>query len=128
MKTINSIVYAAAFSALSVNVAASPLINTSSTTIEQRQNIDWSFALYQNAECTGAEDPYLGFGGVSCTAGIRNGNAPAFWKRFLEADCILGFYSDVNCNNVIDLIDESDDTACHTPAQGGAIAAYDVVC
>lgn len=63
MKTINSIVCAAVFSALSVNVVASPLANNSST-IEQRQNVDWSFALYQNAEFTGAADPYSGFGSV----------------------------------------------------------------
>ena len=128
MKAISSTVYAAAFSALSVNVVASPLVNNSSTTIEQWQNVDWSFALYQNAECTGATDSYSGFGSVQCTAGVRNGNAPAYQKRFVNADCAIGFYSDVDCNNAIDFVDEGNDIDCHTPAQGGTIAAYDVVC
>ena len=128
MKTINSIVCAAVFSALFVNVVASPLANNSSTTIEQRQNVDWSFALYQNAECTGAADPYSGFGSVRCTAGIRNGNAPAYQKRFVDADCVIGFYSDVDCNNAIDFVAETDNTDCNPPAEGGTIAAYDVVC
>lgn len=105
MKTISSIVCAAVISALSVNVVASPLVNNSSTTIEQRQNVDWSFALYQNAECTGAADPYSGFGSVQCTAGIRNGNAPAYQKRFVDADCVIGSYSDVVCNNAVDFVD-----------------------
>lgn len=128
MKTIDSIMYAAAFSALSVNVAASPLVNASSTMVEQRQNVDWSFNLYQNAECNGVEDPYSGFGSVLCTGGIRNGDAPAYRKKFVEADCVVGFYSDIGCNNVIDIVDESNDIDCHTPTQGGTIAAYDVVC
>ena len=57
-----------------------------------------------------------------------NGNVPAYQKRFVDADCVIGFYSDVDCNNAVDFVDETDNTDCNPPAQGSTIAAYDVVC
>jgi hypothetical protein len=120
--------YFAAFSTFLCPVTASPLVDTGSDILKQRQNIDWSFLLYQNARCTGAEDPYSRFGSVPCTGGIRNGNPVAYQKRFVDAGCTIGFYDDNGCNSPIDLINETNDTGCHTPVQGGAIIAYDVVC
>jgi hypothetical protein len=98
--------------------------------LKPRQNIDWSFSLYQNAQCTGAADGYSGAGDQGCTTGIRNGNAAAFIKRFIVPECQVIFFSDTVCNpnNAIDLLDEGTGTNCDTAAAGGAISSFQVDC
>ena len=93
-------------------------------------NIDWDFTLYQNLQCTGAADRYSGVDSQGCTTGIRNGNAPAFTKAFIDADCEVILFSDNVCTpaNAIEVIDETTDTTCSAPVGGGAVASFQVDC
>jgi hypothetical protein len=95
---------------------------------EKRQNIEWSFELFQNGRCTGESDPYSGIGTTACRNGILNGGALASIKKLMDPDCTVLFFSDPNCTpaNVIDDIDESTPTNCRHPQQGGQIQSWGV--
>ena len=126
LNKVMALVFAASFS----GAGSMPLANSTgfSTLIEERQNRDWSFILHQNARCTGAADEFTGVGSHGCDTNIRYGSAVAFQKTYMEPDCVVGFHSDANCNNLIDALDDTDETICRTPVQGGAIVAWDAVC
>ncbi|KAH9886417.1 hypothetical protein F4778DRAFT_786806 [Xylariomycetidae sp. FL2044] len=108
---------------------ASPTDSSVRVPKEKRQNVDWSFSLFQNGQCTGANDTYTGNGDQACTAGIRNGSAAAWWKIFANADCEVFFFDDASCNNNVDAFDEETEPAeCTTPPGGEQIVAYEVTC
>ncbi|ORY68885.1 uncharacterized protein BCR38DRAFT_406765 [Pseudomassariella vexata] len=111
--------------ALTALSAASPAADTDS----KRQNVEWDFKLFQTTGCTGAADRYSGAGDQACTAGIRNGNALAWIKTFVSADCEVTLFNDVNCNNLVDAFDEeTEPEECTAPFDDEVIAAYEVVC
>ncbi|KAL4876798.1 hypothetical protein BJY04DRAFT_222644 [Aspergillus karnatakaensis] len=116
--------------ALSSSVYSMPLANSTSVTgsIEERQNRDWAFRLYQNAQCTGAAAEFSGTGRRGCSTNVPYGSAVALQKIYREPNCHVGFYSDRNCATLIDDIDETDNTACRTPLQGGLIQAWNAIC
>ncbi|KAI0125212.1 hypothetical protein BJ170DRAFT_735492 [Xylariales sp. AK1849] len=96
----------------------------------KRQNVDWKFSLFQNTQCTGANDTYSGAGDKACTGGIRNGAASAWWKIFINADCEVTFYDDPGCTNLVDAIDEDDEPAVcsYPPGALNQLVAYEVSC
>jgi hypothetical protein len=61
--------------------ALQPKAERFATNTEKRQNIEWSFELFQTGGCTGESDPYSGIGTTACRNGILNGGALASIKN-----------------------------------------------
>ena len=92
---------------------------------QKRQNVDWSFRLYQNPQCTGQADSKSGAGTTpTCQRNILNGSALGWIKGFLAEECAVVFFNQPGCNpnDITGGIVEGDDTTCQRPFNGPIVS------
>jgi len=96
--------------------------------MSKRQNVDWTVNLYQNAQCTGEDDPKSGAGGLGCTTGILNGSAAGFIRGYIDADCTIILYASPDCDADGDIVEITPETATTCMALDPQIQSYSVEC
>ncbi|KAH9866805.1 hypothetical protein J1614_008498 [Plenodomus biglobosus] len=92
--------------------------NPKSALIAARQDIAWSFSVYQSSErCTGARDTYSGSGTQECTQGIRNGSFGSYTSGDIREGCSVYIYNNGNCDagGIIDILTSADPEGCLQP-------------
>lgn len=106
-----------------VSIGASAVVhvsrNLTSSFLTARQDVAWSFSVYQsNERCTGARDPYSGNGSQECTQGIRNGSFGSFTTGNIREGCSVYIYNNDSCDSdgIIDILTSADPGGCLQPS------------
>lgn len=105
-----------------VSIGASAAVhvsrNPTSSFLTARQDVAWSFQVYQSSvRCTGARDPYSGSGTQECTQGIRNGSFGSYTSGDIREGCSVFIYNNDSCddNGIIDILTSADPKGCSQP-------------
>lgn len=105
-----------------VSIGASAAVhvsrNPTSSFLTARQDVAWSFSVYQSSErCTGARDPYSGSGSQECTQGIRNGYFGSYTSGDIREGCSVYIYNNDSCDSdgITDILTSADLRGCTQP-------------
>ena len=103
---------------IGASVAVHVSQNPTTSFLTAREDVAWSFSVYQSSErCTGARDPYSGTGTQECTQGIRNGSFGSYTSGDIREGCSVYIYNNDSCDpdGIIDILTSDDPEGCLQP-------------
>lgn len=88
--------------------------------------LSWEFFLFQNTNCTGPQDVFIGNGSSVCRNDIRPGGALSFIRENISRGCVVELFREQNCTQKVRNITAQTESTCQ--ALPGQVSSFDVKC